>query len=166
LLELVLFDTCLGWVGVVRSPRGLRQVIPPQKSKKEVVVHVSGNYHLVEEVDAASFGDLPQRLRRYLSGEVVDFPDTLDLDGATAFQQRVWRAAQAIPYGETRSYGWVSDQLGYDRKAARVVGQALGRNPLLIIIPCHRVVAADGGLGGFSAGLDLKRYLLRLELAK
>lgn len=166
LLQLVLFDTCLGWMGVVGSPHGLRQVISPQKSKKEVVAHVSGNYHLVEEADGAPFWDLPQRLSRYLAGEVVDFPDALDMEGATTFQRRVWRFAQAIPYGETRSYGWVSDQLGCGRKAARAVGQALGRNPLLIIIPCHRVTAAGGGLGGFSAGLDLKRYLLRLESAK
>ncbi len=166
LLQLILFDTCLGWMGVVGSPRGLRQIIVPQKSKREVVALVGGNYYLAEEADATSFGDLPQRLRRYLSGEVVDFPDRLDMEGATTFQQRVWQVARTIPYGETRSYAWVSDQLGFGRKASRAAGRALGKNPLLIIIPCHRVVAADGGLGGFSAGLDLKRYLLRLESAQ
>lgn len=166
LLNLVIFDTCLGWMGVAVSPKGLRQVIPPHKSKKEALAQVIGDYSLVEEADAALLGDLPQRLGRYLTGAVVDFPDRLDLEGATTFQQGVWRVAQTIPYGETRNYGWISDQLGYGKKAARAVGQALGRNPLLIIIPCHRVISEGGGLGGFSAGLELKKYLLRLESAR
>ena len=71
---------------------------------------------------------------------------------------------RTIPYGETRSYGWVASHLGLP-KAARAVGQALGRNPLPIIIPCHRVISSDGGLGGFGGGLGLKESLLRLERA-
>ena len=163
LLRLVIVDTCLGWMGVVGSPDELRQVIPPQQSKEAVLLRVSGNYHLIEETDGAPFGDLLQRLRCYLAGEVVEFPEKLDVRDATVFQQDVWGITRTIPYGETRSYGWVSSQLGYEGRAARAVGQALGRNPLLIVIPCHRVVSMGGGLGGFSAGLELKRYLLRLE---
>lgn len=165
MFRLILFETCLGWMGVVGAPNGLRQIIPPQPSKKAVAPHVSNIYTLVKEEDSALFGDLPQRLRRYMAGEVVYFHDRLDMEGTTTFQQRVWRIAQTIPYGETRSYGWVSNQLGYDTRASRAVGQALGKNPLLIVIPCHRVVSASGSLGGFSAGLELKRYLLRLESA-
>jgi methylated-DNA-[protein]-cysteine S-methyltransferase len=74
----------------------------------------------------------------------------------------VWLATQKILHGETRSYGWIAGQLGKP-EAARAVGQALGRNPLPIIVPCHRVVSGNGGLGGFTGGLDMKKYLLELE---
>ncbi len=80
----------------------------------------------------------------------------------TPFQRKVWNAVKAIPYGETRSYKWVAKKIG-NPKAARAVGQALKRNPLLIIIPCHRVICSDGKLGGFSQGLKKKRELLKLE---
>jgi len=80
----------------------------------------------------------------------------------TTFQQAVWRAAMAIPYGETRSYSWIAKRIK-NPKAGRAVGQALGVNPIPIIIPCHRVIDATGGLGGFSGGLGMKKRLLALE---
>ena len=80
----------------------------------------------------------------------------------TPFQLRVWRALQDIPYGRTCSYAELAAAVGSPR-ACRAVGQANGRNPLMIVIPCHRVIAAGGGLGGYSGGLDIKRFLLRLE---
>jgi methylated-DNA-[protein]-cysteine S-methyltransferase len=86
----------------------------------------------------------------------------LDLFGVTDFQRRVWNAMRKIPYGETRSYKWLAQKVGDSRKA-RAVGQACGSNPLPILIPCHRVIREDGGLGGFSAGLHIKRKLLKLE---
>lgn len=87
----------------------------------------------------------------------------MDLGGAgTKFQRKVWRALQRIPYGETRSYAWVAAAIGHP-KALRAVGRACGANPLPLIIPCHRVVAANGALGGFSGGLAWKRRLLALE---
>ncbi|MFH1652060.1 MAG: MGMT family protein, partial [Chloroflexota bacterium] len=95
-------------------------------------------------------------------GVPVAFPDALDLEAATEFQRRVWRAAREIPYGETRSYAWIAGKLGQPG-ATRAVGQALGRNPLLIVIPCHRVLAGDGSLGGFRGGLPWKKFLLGLE---
>ena len=94
----------------------------------------------------------------------MDFPDKLDLARATRFQQDVWQITRTIPYGETRSYAWVAGQLGLPM-AVRAVGQALARNPLPIIIPCHRVVGSHGGLGGFRGGLEMKRHLLNLEVA-
>jgi methylated-DNA-[protein]-cysteine S-methyltransferase len=157
-------DTCLGWVGVVCSPNGLRKIILPQESREAVLSRVASCGYSSGVCDLDSLGDLPQRLRRYLEGEPVDFPDRLDFAGASHFQQDVWQVAQSIPYGETRSYAWVAAQLGLS-KAARAVGQALGRNPLPIVVPCHRVIGSDGGLGGFSAGLEMKRHLLRLENA-
>jgi O-6-methylguanine DNA methyltransferase len=109
-----------------------------------------------------AFSDIVERLKEYYRGCKVAFPDKLDLTGATPFQHAVWTAAQRIPYGETRSYRWVAERIGKPQ-AARAVGQALGRNPLAIIVPCHRVLASDGGLGGFGGGLEMKRQLLRLE---
>ncbi len=108
------------------------------------------------------FADLMKRLRTYFAGQRVTFPDELDLSPATAFQREVWQLTRLIPYGETRSYGWIAKRLGKSG-AVRAVGQALGRNPLPIIIPCHRVVASDGKLGGYSGGIEMKSYLLQLE---
>ena len=103
-----------------------------------------------------------KRLMVYFSGQRETFPDELDLSVATPFQREVWKATKLIPHGETRSYLWVAKQIKRP-EAARAVGQALGRNPLPVIIPCHRVIASDGQLGGFSDGLEMKRYLLCLE---
>ncbi|GAH65608.1 unnamed protein product, partial [marine sediment metagenome] len=90
------------------------------------------------------------------------FPDRLDLSGATDFQRKVWETTRLIPYGETRSYAWVAEQIKQPR-ALRAVGQALGRNPLPIIVPCHRVVASNGKPGGFTGGIEVKKRLLHLE---
>ncbi len=103
-----------------------------------------------------------ERLKGYFSGHKVAFPDELDLSGATAFQCEVWRITRLIPYGETRSYAWVAGQIKR-LEAVRAVGQSLGKNPLPVVIPCHRVVASDGKLGGFSGGVEMKRQLLCLE---
>ena len=159
-----LFDTSLGWMGVVGSTHGLKRVILPQESEEAVLCQVINYGCLSEDEDIALFDDLPNRLKRYLEGGSVDFPDRLDLGKTTRFQQAVWQLVRTIPYGETRSYGWVASRLSLP-KAARAVGQALGRNPLPIIIPCHRVINSDGRLGGFGGGLGLKESLLRLERA-
>ncbi len=152
------FLTAAGWVGMLGSSDGLRRVILPRRSEQEVRVLLS--------VDAApapgSFNDLQERLQLYFSGHKVDFPDKLDFTGATPFQHRVWQAARLIPYGQTRSYQWLAGQTG-SPGAARAVGQALGKNPLPIIIPCHRVLASDGSPGGFSGGIEMKKLLLKLE---
>lgn len=149
------------WMGVLGSPRGLLRTTLPQRSLQEV------HQLLGDSVNCATnsphlFGDLVGRLRVYFSGHKIDFPDELDLSGATSFQREVWEKTRLIPYGETRCYSWVAEQSGKPG-AARAVGQALARNPLPIIIPCHRVVASDGKLGGYTGGGGMKRYLLSLE---
>jgi len=133
----------------------------PQRSAQEAcqllgnnVNHATWSPHL--------FDDLMERLRTYFSGHKVAFPDKLDLFRATHFQREVWEITRLIPYGETRSYAWVAEQIKRP-KAMRAVGQALSKNPLPIIVPCHRVVASDGKLGGFSGGVEMKRCLLSLE---
>lgn len=99
-------------------------------------------------------------IRAYLGGGA--HPDVEVVVPEKGFSARVWRQIARIPYGEVRSYGRIARQLRKGQ-AARAVGQACGRNPLPLVIPCHRVIAANGSLGGFSAGLDVKRKLLKLE---
>ena len=101
-------------------------------------------------------------LRDYFDGK-APYPSVLPIrPQGTAFQHSVWEILQSIPYGESLSYGDIAQKLGSE-KSSRAVGGAVGRNPLLIVIPCHRVLGANGSLTGFSAGLDRKRFLLDLE---
>jgi methylated-DNA-[protein]-cysteine S-methyltransferase len=163
-LNYKLCETCLGWMGVISSANGLKRVILPRKSKEELLDQITDCGCRPENHDSDSLADLTDRLTRYLRGEAEDFADRLDLSGTTGFQQRVWSIVRNIPRGETRSYGWIARQLG-SPKAARAVGQAVGRNPLPIIIPCHRVISGNGQLGGFGGGLEIKKFLLNLERA-
>lgn len=105
--------------------------------------------------------DAAEQLRGYFRGERREFELPLDLRG-TEFQQKVWRALRQIPYGKRRSYRDVAREIGAP-SAARAVGAANGRNPVAIIVPCHRVIASDGSLGGYSGGLTVKQMLLDLE---
>ena len=154
-----IFDTDMGWMGVLGSAAGLRRVTLPQRSAKDVRRILSIN----DAFDSPYlFEEFIRRFRAYFSGYQVTFPDRLDLAGATDFQQRVWATTRLIPYGTTRSYRWVAQEINQPN-AVRAVGQALGRNPLPIIVPCHRVVAGDGRLGGFTGGIEMKINLLKLE---
>ncbi len=101
-------------------------------------------------------------LREYFAGAQPDFSWIPLAPQGTLFQQAVWQVLQQIPYGETRSYQWVAQQIK-NAKASRAVGQANGKNPIPIIIPCHRVINFNGSLGGYSGGLPIKRHLLDLE---
>jgi len=102
-------------------------------------------------------------VKEYLSGKRQQFDIQLKLEG-TDFQRSVWNALLTIPYGETRSYRDIAEQIG-NAKACRAVGMANHRNPIAIIVPCHRVIGADGSLTGFGGGLELKQQLLELEQA-
>jgi methylated-DNA-[protein]-cysteine S-methyltransferase len=102
-----------------------------------------------------------QELREYFAGRRRTFTVKLDLEG-TEFQRKAWQAMRKIPFGETISYGDQARKVGKP-KAYRAVGSANGKNPIPIIVPCHRVLASDGSLGGYSLGLSMKRRLLALE---
>ena len=114
-----------------------------------------------EEVDSPLLREAERQLASYFAGQLQVFSLPLCTRG-TPFQEKVWCALQKIPYGETRTYGELAAMIGQPT-AARAVGGANHRNPLAIIIPCHRVVAAHGGLGGYGGGLDKKQWLLALE---
>lgn len=139
----------------------MRRITLPRRSATEIQQLLGDSInHAVRSPQL--YEDLARRLSAYFAGHRVDFLDKLDLSTATPFQREVWGATRLIPYGETRSYAWVAAQIGKP-EAVRAVGQALRRNPLPVIIPCHRVLASNGGLGGFSGGLEMKRFLLSLE---
>jgi methylated-DNA-[protein]-cysteine S-methyltransferase len=111
--------------------------------------------------DDGAFADVTTQLREYFAGERTVFDVPLALHG-TPFQQRVWEGLRTIPYGRTTSYGRLAAQVGRPG-AARAVGLANGRNPVSIIVPCHRVIGSGGALTGYGGGLDRKRALLALE---
>jgi len=163
-LKYTISNIGMGWVGILGSSRGLVCTTLPLPSAREAKRQLGDRVKEAIRSDN-SFTDLRQRLRSYFAGHRVSFPDELDPPPATAFQRQVWEITRLIPYGETRSYGWVAEQLGKG-EAARAVGRALGENPLPIIIPCHRVVEKDGRLGSYSGGVEIKRYLLQLEASK
>ena len=160
-LKYTTFNTKMGWIGILASTRGLLGTTLPQSSARKA------HQLLGDSANQASpsphlLADLAERLKAYFSGLRATFPDKLDLPAATPFQREVWKITRLIPYGETKSYLWVANQIKRPG-AMRAVGQALSRNPLAIIVPCHRVVASNGELGGFSGGLEMKNDLLWLE---
>lgn len=135
------------------SPRGLRAI---RFSSRETAIREDSRL-----ADNPLLQDIVYQLDRYFQGHLFRFHLPLDFYG-TPFQQRVWSALQDIPYGQTWSYQAVARYIS-NPKAVRAVGQANGANPIPIIIPCHRVIRADGALGGYGSGSTLKRALLRLE---
>lgn len=116
------------------------------------------------ENDDTAFADAVDQLAAYFAGERTNFDLELDMVG-TQFQRRVWQALQTIPYGQTCSYGEIARQIG-SPGASRAVGLANGHNPIGIIVPCHRVIGANGSLTGYGGGLDRKRALLELERSR
>jgi methylated-DNA-[protein]-cysteine S-methyltransferase len=111
--------------------------------------------------DDTLFAEAEEQLKAYFAGELTEFTVELRLHG-TEFQRKVWQQLARIPYGETRTYGQLADALG-NPGASRAVGLANGKNPVGIIVPCHRVVGADGSLTGYGGGLDRKQRLLDFE---
>ncbi|MDN5513262.1 methylated-DNA--[protein]-cysteine S-methyltransferase [Acinetobacter sp.] len=116
---------------------------------------------LIEQVNHPILLETQKQLNEYFAGKRQQFDLPLDFEG-TEFQQKVWQALLTIPFGETRSYRDIAEQVG-NVKAVRAVGAANGKNPISIIAPCHRVVGANGKLVGFAGGLDNKDILLKIE---
>lgn len=114
-----------------------------------------------EPAEANAFSAAVEQLDAYFDGSLTTFDLDLELPG-TEFQRRVWAALHTIPYGETRTYGEIAEQVG-SPGAFRAVGLANGRNPISIIVPCHRVIGSGGGMTGYGGGIERKRHLLDLE---
>ena len=160
MLQYALVTTTWGPFGLVRDEAGLRAVFFPGPGGSPADA-IRQRFPDAERDDGV-FGDLPERLRRYVAGETVSLHDALSPQVGTAFQRRVWAVTCAIPRGQTRTYGEVARELGRPR-SARAVGQALAANPCPVVVPCHRVVGAGGDLRGFGGGIQWKERLLQLE---
>jgi methylated-DNA-[protein]-cysteine S-methyltransferase len=142
-------DTPIGPLGLTASDSALQGVMFDGRR-----VRVEGSSPVLEEA--------ARQLDAYFAGELVAFDLPLELNGSE-FHRRGWLALASIPYGQTVSYGEQARRLGLGHDAARAVGAANGRNPLPVVLPCHRVIGADGSLTGFGGGLDVKRFLLEHE---
>ncbi|MBF0111897.1 MAG: methylated-DNA--[protein]-cysteine S-methyltransferase [Desulfamplus sp.] len=150
-------STPLGELLAVHGENGLIELQFPTNTTK-----VSANPKWIK--DPTILKKTSDEIQAYFNGELKEFSIALDPQG-TPFQKSVWHALKNIPFGITVSYKSVAKKVG-NPKGCRAVGGAIGKNPIPIIIPCHRVVGSDGSLTGFSSGLDIKRYLLNLEGVK
>lgn len=150
----VIIQTKLGAFRAGYSPRGVTSLDFPGSGRSRSAVTTKKTPSFIRK--------LAQQLKQYAAGKPVRWSVPLDLSSGTRFQKNVWRALTKIPRGETRSYRWVAQQIGKP-KASRAVGAACGGNPVPVIVPCHRVVASGGSLGGFGGGLPMKRKLLAVE---
>jgi methylated-DNA-[protein]-cysteine S-methyltransferase len=146
----------VGNLKLVASDKGLVAVLWQNEKPTRVPLN-----ELVEDATHPILLDTERELGEYFAGKRKTFSVPLDMRG-TSFQKNVWHALLAIPFGETRSYGQLAKQLG-NPQAMRAVGAANGRNPISIIVPCHRVIGSSGKLTGFAGGLETKARLLNLE---
>lgn len=160
-----IFETGAGWVGVIASEAGVRRATIPQPTPGDCADELGG------ELDGAFFEpDLLAHVREgiqgYIEGSVLDLSHIpTDFSGAPPFMRSAWEACRSIPRGQTRTYKWLAESAGRPN-APRAAGQAMARNRVPFLVPCHRVVASGGGLGGYGRGksaLALKRWLIDRE---
>jgi methylated-DNA-[protein]-cysteine S-methyltransferase len=157
------FQTEWGWIELAASDNGIISIVLPGSGRTERRNgHKTADHSGASAMAMALLNQAKQQVVEYLDGQRREFSLPVDLSQGTAFQRRVWRAILRIPYGRVRSYQWVAEKVG-GKQYARAVGMALGSNPVPIVVPCHRIIAHDGSLGGFGCGLPMKRRLLRLE---
>jgi len=148
--------TPVGTLTLVATGQGVAAILWENDRPGRVPLHL-----LAEEKRHPVLVEAERQLAEYFDGRRKDFALTLDVSG-TPFQRAVWNALSTIPFGETRSYTDIAAQIG-NPKAVRAVGAANGRNPVSIVVPCHRVIGSSGALTGFAGGLDVKAQLLAFE---
>jgi methylated-DNA-[protein]-cysteine S-methyltransferase len=158
-LSFKIIDSPIGKLKLVASNKGLAAILWENDNPRRVRLK-----DLVENPEHSILVQTEKELAEYFTGRRNKFSVPLDMHG-TKFQKNVWDALVKIPFGETRTYGQLAKELG-NPKAMRAVGAANGRNPAAIVVPCHRVIGADGKLTGFAGGLEAKAHLLNLESSK
>lgn len=167
-LGYALFDTALGLVAIAWSRQGVYALELASEKPEDTVYRLRANAPNAYQADPPDWvSDIVVLVKKHLRGEAQDFSKVpLDLERISAFYRAVYDVARAIPPGKTRTYGEIAAQLGKPN-AARAVGQALAKNPLLLLVPCHRVLGSTGKATGFSApgGIETKKRLLALEKA-
>ncbi|MFQ6082011.1 MAG: methylated-DNA--[protein]-cysteine S-methyltransferase [Candidatus Aminicenantia bacterium] len=160
----ILIDFPLGKIFLSKTQNGLCLIkfLGDYRSQNSLSDSVTELTNFILEQNDQAFSQEKELFSSYFNGERVDFSQLkIDFIFGTKWQKKVWRETRRIPYGETRSYKFIAQEMNI--KGYQCIGQALGKNPLLIVIPCHRVVKTDRSIGGFSAGVELKKYLLELE---
>ena len=152
------------WVLDIKTPIGILYLVASERGLKGVGIKKPKDFYSTEPPSGAVqiiLRNAKNQIDEYFEGKRASFDLPLEAEG-TEFQKKVWRRLGQIPYGQTKSYKDIAIELQAP-KACRAVGSANGKNPLMIVIPCHRVIASDGTLGGYSGGLELKIKLLELE---
>lgn len=153
-----------GWCAAARNAKGYCAFVLPLGSPDEALALLLEVVPVISEA-SERFRDIEELVERYYDGWRTDFGKLpLDLSGMTSFRRKVLEIVRAIPYGQVRTYRWIGMEMGRP-EATRAIGGAVGANPIPLIIPCHRVIAADGALGGFSApgGVETKARMLEIE---
>jgi methylated-DNA-[protein]-cysteine S-methyltransferase len=166
-LGFALFDTPIGTCGIAWSKAGIAGLQLPESTAAATRARVKRRFNAEEAEPPPGVKRALDRVQALLKGETIDLADIpLDLDAAPEFHRKVYEVARTIPPGQTMTYGEIAKRLGVPHES-REVGQALGKNPIAIIVPCHRVLGADGKMGGFSAngGVSTKRRMLEIERA-
>ncbi len=156
------FDSPFGHVFVASTPKGVCLVSFSKITETKFLSLLRKRFQKDIIRNDKILANAKKSLLDYFDGCSVRFKVPLDLSIGTQFQRKVWRKVREIPYGELRSYKWVARSIGRAH-ASRAVGNAVGRNPVAPIVPCHRVVCSDGTLGGYSSGIAIKKRLLNLE---
>ena len=151
-----------GLMGLAASNKGLIHIQSVVTSEKSYMDFLTRSFVNVPEKNSNRLKPATDQLLLYLKGKLRNFDVPLDFFTGTTFQKQVWKKLSSIPYGETRSYAWLARSVKRPN-AYRAVGNANGKNPLSILLPCHRVIQTNGDLGGYSGGLHIKKYLLDLE---
>ncbi|MFQ5672539.1 MAG: methylated-DNA--[protein]-cysteine S-methyltransferase [Nitrospinales bacterium] len=162
MLFYTLIHSPLGLIGLASSETGLVRVRLQLASETEFAEYLATLYRQIPSKRPRAFSDMKTQFNLYFKGRLKQFVYRPDFGTATPFQCLVWRKLRTIPYGKTRSYRWLARAIGKPA-AYRAAGNANGRNPLPIIIPCHRVIRENGCLGGYTGGTHIKQFLLDLE---
>ena len=158
-----LFHTSFGWCGIVFGIEGIKMIYLPEPQKEKLKKKLFSCFRNAEE-GAHRIKGIIGDISNYFKGENVHFNYVLDLKSMTYFQKKLYRETMKISYGNTRCYNWLAEKVGISG-GARAIGNALGKNPLPLLIPCHRVIRKNGMLGGFSSpgGIILKKKMLLME---
>lgn len=151
------FNSAIGTIFVISSPGGVSNIVFGEYNFERFLSGLNGT----KLIEAGESEHAAGEIRLYLEGKVKNFKSKLDLSSGTPFQISVWNELLKIPYGNVNTYGEIAEGIGAPH-AARAVGNSVGANPIPIIVPCHRVVGVNG-LGGYSAGIEIKKKLLQIE---
>jgi len=157
------FNTSFGWCGLIKGKKGLKRIFLPEKNKREVISKIK-TFCPLSIFSKDGFEKEIKDISAYFRGENKKFSFILDFSGSTNFQRMIWSETAKIPYAQNRTYLFIAEKIKR-KNSARAVGNALGKNPFPVVIPCHRVLRTDGKMGGFTAarGIMLKEKLLKLE---